>query len=135
MCNLPLPAPASWRQCSSFKATGKHLIVSKILMTTLRGHAVQSFAFKFTPRSSRNKFFCLVWFFQFLQKGTLLWLNHYEKCSISSKILSHTILVHNKKSFKHLQALILQLLLLLMLVDWFFALPSTDIICMSGLAD
>lgn len=132
MCNLPLPAPASWRQCSSFKATRKHLVVSKILMTTLRGHAVQSFAFKFTPRSSRNEIF---FFFQLLQKGTLLWLNHYEKCSISSKILSHTILVHNKKSFKHLHVLVIQLLLLLMLVDWFFALPSTDIICMSGLAD
>lgn len=38
--------------------------------------------------------------FQFLQKGTFLWLIHYQKYPISSKILSHKILEHNKRSLR-----------------------------------
>ena len=88
------------------------MVVSKILMTTLRSHTIQSFAFKYIPKSPRNE---IHFIFQFLQEGTFLWLIHYEKCSISSKILSHKILVHNKRSLEYLGALIMQLLLLLTL--------------------
>lgn len=44
-----------------------------------------------------QKWDSIFFIFQFLQKGTFLWLIHYQKYPISSKILSHKILEHNKR--------------------------------------
>lgn len=100
-------------------------------MTTLRSHAVQSFAFKYIPKSPRNE---IHFIFQFLQQGTFLWLVHYEKRSISSKIPSHEILVHNKRSLEYLSA-DNAITVTVNAVNWFLAPPSADISCVTELVD
>lgn len=67
-------------------------------MTTLRSYRGQSFAFRYTVKSSRNE--TVSFYFSISPERSIPVAIHYEEYLISSKILSYKILACNKKSLR-----------------------------------